>query len=131
MLNESSYVLPFNSEVKINELKVSTNKGYCNKFQIGKCTFSDKCRYRHKIDPDYKKKKEVVVGKNNKDNSKDRNKNKDKNNDRKPSRDGHKLYTPNNYNNRVVSPPKKDNHLHTLINNRNFSNYLLKITMNY
>ena len=131
MLNESSYVLPFNSEVKINELKVSTNKGYCNKFQIGKCTFSDKCRYRHKIDPDYKKKKEVVVGKNNKDNSKDRNKNKDKNNDRKPSRDGHKLYTPNNYNNRVVGPPKKDNHLHTLINNRNFSNYLLKITMNY
>ena len=35
MLNESSYVLPFNSKVKINELKVSTNKGYCNKFQIG------------------------------------------------------------------------------------------------
>ena len=45
MLNESSYVLPFNSKVKINELKVSTNKGYCNKFQIGKCTFGDKCRY--------------------------------------------------------------------------------------
>ena len=47
-----------------------------------------------------------VVGKNNKDNSKDKNKNKDKNNDRKPSKDGHKLYTPNNYNNRVVGPPK-------------------------
>ena len=31
MLNESSYVLPFNSKVKINELKVSINKGYCNK----------------------------------------------------------------------------------------------------
>ena len=45
MLNESSYVLPFNSKVKINELKVSTNKGYCNKFQIGKCTFGDKCRH--------------------------------------------------------------------------------------
>ena len=99
------YVLPFSSKVKISELKVSTNKGYCNKFQIGKCTFGDKCRYRHEIDPDYKKKEEVVVG-NNKDNSKDRNKNKDKNNDRKPSKDGHKLYTPNNYNNRVVGPPK-------------------------
>ena len=49
MLNESSYVLPFNSKVKINELKVSTNKGYCNKFQIGKCPFGDKCRYRHEI----------------------------------------------------------------------------------
>ena len=27
MLNESSYVLPFNSKVKINESKVSTNVG--------------------------------------------------------------------------------------------------------
>ena len=88
--------------MKINELKVSINKGYCNKFQIGKCTFSDKCRYRHEIDPEYKKKEEVVVGKNNKD----RNKNIDKNNDRKPSKEGHKLYTPNNFNNRVVGPPK-------------------------
>ena len=55
MLNESSYVLPINSKVKINELKVSTKKGYCNKFQRGNCTFGDKCRYRHEIDPDYKK----------------------------------------------------------------------------
>ena len=77
---------------------MSINKGYCNKFQIGKCTFGDKCRYRHEIDPDYKKKDEVIVGKNNKD------KNKDKNNDRKPSMDGHKLYTPNNYNDRVDGP---------------------------
>ena len=45
ILNGSSCVLPFNSKVKINELKVSINKGYCNKFQIGKCTFGDKCRY--------------------------------------------------------------------------------------
>ena len=74
--------------------------------QIGKCTFGDKCRYRHEIDPDYKKKDEVVVGKINKDNNKDRNKSKDKNNDRKPSRDRHKLHTPNNFNNRVVGPPK-------------------------
>ena len=34
---------------------------------IGKCTFGDKCRYRHEIEPDYIKKEEVVVGKNNKD----------------------------------------------------------------
>ena len=106
ILNGSSYVPPFNSKVEINELKVSTNKGYCNKFQIRKCTFGDKCRYRHEIDPDYKKKDDVVVGKGNKDNNKDRNKNKDKNNDRKPSKEGHKLYTPNNFNNRVVGPPK-------------------------
>ena len=67
-------VLPLNSKVKINELKVSINKGYCNKFQIGKYTFGDKCSYRHEIDPDHKKKDEVIVGKNNKDNNKDRNK---------------------------------------------------------
>ena len=46
------------------------------------------------------------MGKNNKDDSKDRNKNKDKNIDRKPSKDGRKLCTPNNFNNRVVGPPK-------------------------
>ena len=85
--------------MKINELKVSINKGYCNKFQIGKCTFGDKCRYRHEIDPDYKKKDEVIVGKNNEENNKDRNKNKDKNDGRKPSKEGHKLYTLNNFNN--------------------------------
>ena len=95
--------------MKTNELKVSINEGYCNKFQIGKCTFGDKCRYRHEIDPDYKKKDEVVVGNNNKDNNKDRNKNKDKNNDKKPSKDEHKLYTPNNFDNRVVGPPKGKN----------------------
>ena len=57
ILNGYSYVLPFNSKVKINELKVSTNKGYRNKFQIGKCTFGDKCRYRHELNPDYKRKR--------------------------------------------------------------------------
>ena len=49
---------------------------------------------------------QLSLGKNNKDNSKDRNKNKDKNVDRKHSKNGHKLYTPNKYNNRVVGPPK-------------------------
>ena len=39
-----------------------------NQIHIAKCTFGEKCRYRHEIDPDYKKKEEVVVGKNNKDN---------------------------------------------------------------
>ena len=106
ILNGSSYVLPLNSKVKINESKVNIYKGYWNKFQIGKCTFGDKCRYRHEIDSDYKKKDEVIVGKNNKDNNKDRNKYKDKNNDRKPTKEGHKLCTPNNFNNHVVGPPK-------------------------
>ena len=82
ILNGSSYVLPFNSKVKMNELKVSIDKGYCNKFQIEKCTLGDDYRYRHEINPDYKKKDEVIVGKSNKDNNKDINKYKDKNNDR-------------------------------------------------
>ena len=110
ILNRSSYVLPYNSKVKINELKVSINKGYSNKFQIGKCIFDEKCRHRHEIDPDYKEKEEVVVGKNNKNNNKDKykdeNKDYDKDNNEKPSKEGAKLYTPNNFNNRVVGPLK-------------------------
>ena len=60
--------------MKINELKVSLIKGYCNKFQIGKCTFGGKCRYIHRIDPDYIKKDEVIVGKNNKNDNRNRRK---------------------------------------------------------
>ena len=101
ILNESPCGHPFNSKTKMNELGVSVNKGYCNKFQVGKCTFGDKCRYRHKIDPDYKKKDKLIVAKNYKDNN-----NKDKSNNRKPNKDGAKLYTPNSFNNRVVGPPK-------------------------
>ena len=63
-------------------------------------------RYRHKIDPDYIKKDEVIVGKNNKNNNKDKYKNKDKSNNRKPSKEKARLYTPNKFNNRVVGPPK-------------------------
>ena len=101
----SSYVLPFNSKVKISELKLSINKEYCNKFQVEKCPFGGKCKYRHELDPNYIKKEEVIVSKYNKSDNKDKCKNKDKNNDRRPSKEGAKLYTPNNYNNRVVGPP--------------------------
>ena len=39
----------------MNEFKLKTIQ-YCNYFQEGKCRFGDKCRYEHKINPDYKKK---------------------------------------------------------------------------
>ena len=77
-------------------MKVSVNKGYCYKFQIGKCTFGDKRRHRPEIDPDYNKKEEGIVDKHN---------NKDKSSNRKPNRDGSKLYIPNNFDNRVVGLP--------------------------
>ena len=63
-------------------------------------------RYRNKIDPDYIKKDEVIVGKNNKNNNKDKYKNKDKSNNRKPRKEKARLYTPNKFNNRVVGPPR-------------------------
>ena len=36
--------------------------GYCNQFQIGKCSLGEKCKFKHEIDPEFKK-KEVVVDK--------------------------------------------------------------------
>ena len=58
-LHKSLHTGPFNSRhVKMNELKPAIIR-YCNHFQEGKCRFGDKCRYEHKINPEYKK-KEVV-----------------------------------------------------------------------
>ena len=39
----------------MNEFKSKTIQ-YCNNFQERKCRFGDKCRYEHKINPDYKNK---------------------------------------------------------------------------
>ena len=58
-LQKSPKTGPFNSRhVKMNEFKPAIIR-YCNNFQEGKCRFGDKCRYEHKINPDYKK-KEIV-----------------------------------------------------------------------
>ena len=58
-LHKSPHTGPFNSRhVKMNEFKPAIIE-YCNHFQEGKCRFGDKCRYEHKINPDYKK-KEIV-----------------------------------------------------------------------
>ena len=55
-LHKSTHTGPFNPRnVKMNEFKPKTIQ-YCNHFQEGKCRFGDKCRYEHKINPDYKKK---------------------------------------------------------------------------
>ena len=55
-LHKSKHTGPFNSRhVKMNEFKTKTIN-YCNHFQEGKCRFGEKCRYEHKINPDYRKK---------------------------------------------------------------------------
>ena len=54
-LNDSTHTGPFNPRsVKMNEFKPKSIQ-YCNHFQEGKCRFGDKCKYEHKINPDYKK----------------------------------------------------------------------------
>ena len=54
-LSDSTHTGPFNPRsVKMSEFKPKTTH-YCNNFQEGKCRLGDKCRYEHKINPDYKK----------------------------------------------------------------------------
>ena len=58
-LHKSPHTGLFNSRhVKMNEFKSAIIR-YCYNFQEGKCRFGDKCRYEHKINPEYKK-KEIV-----------------------------------------------------------------------
>ena len=55
-LHKSTHTGPFNSRhVKMNKFKTKT-KQYCNHFQEEKCRFGEKCRYEHKINPDYRRK---------------------------------------------------------------------------
>ena len=55
-LHKSPHTGPFNSRhVKMNEFKRAIIR-YCYNYQEGKCRFGDKCRYEHKINPEYKKK---------------------------------------------------------------------------
>ena len=54
-LHKSTHTRPFNSRhVKMNEFKSKTIQ-YCNHFQEGECRFGEKCRYEHKINPNYRK----------------------------------------------------------------------------
>ena len=55
-LHKSTHTGPFNPRsVKMSEFRPKS-KQYCNHFQEGRCRFGDKCKYEHKINPDYKKK---------------------------------------------------------------------------
>ena len=40
---------------------------YCNNFQEGKCKFGEKCRYKHEINPNFKK-EDVFINNKNKNN---------------------------------------------------------------
>ena len=66
-LNESNGAHPYISRnVKMHEFK-SEVIHYCNNFQEGKCKFREKCRYKHEINPNYKK-EDIFINNKNKNN---------------------------------------------------------------
>ena len=57
-LSESRSAQPYNSKhIKMHDFIVNQ---YCNNFQTGKCRFGEKCKFKHEIIPDFKK-KEIIV----------------------------------------------------------------------
>ena len=66
-LSESNGAHPYISRnVKMHELK-SEVIHYCNNFQEGKCKFGEKCRYKHEINPNFKK-EDIFINNKNKNN---------------------------------------------------------------
>ena len=84
----SAGAAPMNRTVKIHSMESKTVTPICFRFQVNKCPFSDKCKYRHIKDPK----------KNEDNNGADKNKFTPK----MPN----KNFTPNNNNNRLVGPPR-------------------------
>ena len=84
-----------NRTVKIHSMESKTVTPICFRFQVNKCPFGDKCKYRHIKDENF-----IPRGnKGNKDNN-----GADKKNvtPKIPNR----KFTPNNHNNRLVGPPR-------------------------
>ena len=99
-LHDSHSAQPYNNKnVKMHELK-SVNTGYCNKFQLGKCSFGDKCRYKHEIDPEFKNNEVIIDGKKAKDNIKDKSKK------ILPMKNAKRNFNTNNYHNKIAGPPR-------------------------
>ena len=78
-------------------MESKTVTSICFRFQVNKCPFGDKCKYRHIKDPNFT--------------PRDNNKNKDKNGANKKKltpKMSNKKFTPNNNdnNNRLVGPPR-------------------------
>ena len=60
-LSESNGAHPYISRnVKIHEFKSEVIR-YCNNFQERKCKFREKCRYKHEINPNFKKEDILLI----------------------------------------------------------------------
>ena len=91
----SAGVAPMNRTVKIHSMESKTVTPICFRFQVNKCPFSDKCKYRHIKDPNF-------TPRENKENKNNNGADKKKVTPKIPNR----KFTPNNHNNRLVGPPK-------------------------
>ena len=90
----SAGAAPINRTVKIHSMESKTITLICFRFQVNKCPFGDKCKYRHIKDPNFT--------------PRDKKENKDNNGADKKKftpKTTNKKFTPNN-NNRLVGPPR-------------------------
>ena len=74
---------------------IKTVTPICFRFQVNKCPFGDKCKYRHIKDHN-------IIPRGNKENKDNNVANKNKITPKIPNR----KFTPNNHNNRLVGPPR-------------------------
>ena len=75
-----------NKTVKIHQMESKTTTPICFRFQVNKCPFGDKCKYRHIKDPNF-------IPRDNRENKEKKGADK-------------KKFTPNNNNNRLVGTPR-------------------------
>ena len=83
-----------NRTVKIHSIESKTVTPISFRFQVNKCPFNDKCKYRHIKDPNF-------IPRGNKENKDNNGADKKKVTPKIPN----KKFTPNNHNNRLVGPP--------------------------
>ena len=84
-----------NRTVKIHSMESKTVTPICFRFQVNKCPFGDKCKYRHIEDENF-------IPRGNKENKDNNGADKKKVTPKMPN----KKFTPNNNNNRLVDPPR-------------------------
>ena len=84
-----------NRTLKIHSMESKTITPICYRFQVNKCPFGDKCKYRHIKDPNF-------TPRDNKETNDINGADKKKFTPKMPN----KKFTPNNNNNRLVRPPR-------------------------
>ena len=84
-----------NRTVKIDSMESKTTTPVCFRFKVNRCPFGDECKYRHIEDPNF-------IPRDDKKNMENNGADKKKFTPKMP----HQKFTPNNNNNRLVSPPR-------------------------